>query len=482
MADKQRIALRFSEEIYATRQDVIRELRTSMVDTFWNDILDYREHFLRPLPLNDANNRPFHIVMCSLVQNLTNTVERKLNKHMMQYAKLKNFRFSTHQYVHEKLLSNILSTYAKVKGIEIDEETLIKLSGPNNVPLYENHIELLHFLHGYRFAIKTYQSPIDEDYLAKLYSAISGNNELTHLYREFDPRSANQNAIINKIYDYAPARYLEKMMGDLLRFIQSSNLPSIVKSIIVAYYIHYAKPFDNYNDEIAILLLFSLLAQADLDESAFAIDILNLFDHNDVNLDSILREVQKSNDITYFLIHALSHVEKVVDELAKFFLNVQMSEVKKEQFVEKKEETNDEPINLFDSLALAKKEEEEKIHADEKDESVDDESLEKRQVPLYQEAPNQAISIANLSLGLDEKDAQKLEEHLLESNPRLKRGEAYFYARHCTLGKYYTIAQYKKTLGCAYETARTSMETLVKEGYYVKEQIKNKFIYTPKKR
>ena len=38
MADKQRIALRFSEEIYATRQDVIRELRTSMVDTFWNDI------------------------------------------------------------------------------------------------------------------------------------------------------------------------------------------------------------------------------------------------------------------------------------------------------------------------------------------------------------------------------------------------------------------------------------------------------------
>ena len=159
-----------------------------------------------------------------------------------------------------------------------------------------------------------------------------------------------------------------------------------------------------------------------------------------------------------------------------------MSEVKKEQFVEKKEETNDEPINLFDSLALAKKEEEEKIHADEKDESVDGESLEKRQVPLYQEAPNQAISIANLSLGLDEKDAQKLEEHLLESNPRLKRGEAYFYARHCTLGKYYTIAQYKKTLGCAYETARTSMETLVKEGYYVKEQIKNKFIYTPKKR
>ena len=73
----------------------------------------------------------------------------------------------------------------------------------------------------------------------------------------------------------------------------------------------------------------------------------------------------------------------------------------------------------------------------------------------------------------------RLEQDLLESDPSLKKGEAYFYARHCTMNKRYTIAQYKKELGCAYETARTSMEHLAELGYYRKEQVKNKFVYTP---
>ena len=67
-------------------------------------------------------------------------------------------------------------------------------------------------------------------------------------------------------------------------------------------------------------------------------------------------------------------------------------------------------------------------------------------------------------------------------DPSLKKGEAYFYARHCTMHMNYTIAQYKKALGCAYETARTSMEHLVELHYYEKAQVKNKFVYTPIKK
>ena len=81
--------------------------------------------------------------------------------------------------------------------------------------------------------------------------------------------------------------------------------------------------------------------------------------------------------------------------------------------------------------------------------------------------------------GLNEADATKLENHLLELNPNLTHGQAYFYARHCTIGMNYTISQYKKSLGCAYETARTSMDNLVYLGYYRKELLKNKYIYTP---
>ena len=61
----------------------------------------------------------------------------------------------------------------------------------------------------------------------------------------------------------------------------------------------------------------------------------------------------------------------------------------------------------------------------------------------------------------------------------LRKTQAHFYARHCSLGKYYTIQQFKKMEKVVYETARTSMDMLAKLGYYKKEQIKNKFVYTP---
>jgi len=46
----------------------------------------------------------------------------------------------------------------------------------------------------------------------------------------------------------------------------------------------------------------------------------------------------------------------------------------------------------------------------------------------------------------------------------------------------YTINQFQKEIGCAYETARTSMDHLVELGFYRKEMYKKKFIYLPVKR
>lgn len=68
---------------------------------------------------------------------------------------------------------------------------------------------------------------------------------------------------------------------------------------------------------------------------------------------------------------------------------------------------------------------------------------------------------------------------LVELYPHIKYTQALFYARHRTVGRYYTISQFKNFLDCAYETARTSMEFLTAIGLYNKEQLKNKFVYTP---
>ena len=478
MADK-RLVLRFSEEMYATKEDVKRELRISLVDNFWNDILDYRENFMRPLALYDAEQKSLYLTMCGLVQNQVNQIERKLSKNMMQFNKSKNLRYSSYFYLKDKLDFDILKKYAEVKGIDIDDETIIKLLSPHPVPTYERHMLLASFNETLKLVKKSYLNPIDEDYLAKLYSSISGNDELTYLYRYYDPKTSSSNVLVNKIYDYMPARLLEKSMGELLNFIKSSALPSLLKAIVFAYYINYAKPFDDFNDELAILLALSIFASSDLDESAFSLNIIDLFVRND-RLDALLKEVQKSGDVTYFLLYALKKIEANLDELNKLYVETTLNEVKKESLedVPSKPLVQTEPTSLFD-FEPEDVGEVENVELAKPKEVVEEK---KEEIKQYDASAHQAINLSSLALGLDEKDAQKLEEHLLESNPRLKRGEAYFYARHCTLGKFYTIAQYKKNLGCAYETARTSMDTLVSEGYYEKQKIKNKYIYTPKKR
>jgi hypothetical protein len=58
-----------------------------------------------------------------------------------------------------------------------------------------------------------------------------------------------------------------------------------------------------------------------------------------------------------------------------------------------------------------------------------------------------------------EEDVKSIIKNLLESNPLLRPKQAEFYARHRTLGKYYTISMYKKEMDVVYETARTSMDT-----------------------
>ena len=112
---------------------------------------------------------------------------------------------------------------------------------------------------------------------------------------------------------------------------------------------------------------------------------------------------------------------------------------------------------------------------------VEEKKTIKVEEPKVENEPK-GLAVSYIPPELDEKTALRLERHLLELDVRLKKGQAYFYARHCTLGMYYTIDQYKKAVKCVYETARTSMDQLAEFGYYKKEQIGKKFVYTPVER
>jgi hypothetical protein len=197
----------------------------------------------------------------------------------------------------------------------------------------------------------------------------------------------------------------------------------------------------------------------DFDEVSALLDFEQILSDNEEQVAKIIHEVKKTNDSTYLLVYCLDLSESIATELLDLLQNVSVKTIRNEYY---------DPNPSTGGVAVATR-----------PTTVTD-----LNGPVSEEAASQiefevSVALPTLPIGLEERDAVKIEEHLVEIYPTLKRGQAYFYARHCTIGKYYTIAQYKRLLGCAYETARTSMDNLVELGFYRKEKLNNKFIYTP---
>ena len=49
------LAIRFTEETYATKAEVSRELRMSLIDNIWSNILKYRATYYRYLTLKSID-------------------------------------------------------------------------------------------------------------------------------------------------------------------------------------------------------------------------------------------------------------------------------------------------------------------------------------------------------------------------------------------------------------------------------------------
>ena len=64
----QNLQVRFTDEKYATRQDVARALGTNLIDPIWAQILEYRKKDSQKLNLADLTKTPYNICFCQLIQ------------------------------------------------------------------------------------------------------------------------------------------------------------------------------------------------------------------------------------------------------------------------------------------------------------------------------------------------------------------------------------------------------------------------------
>lgn len=481
MANKE-IAIEYTEEKYTSRNEMSRSIGFQISDLMWKKVTDYRANFNHSISLKWFGSKNFALCVYPTFASKVNQVEGKINRIISQ-ANALNKTNGDSQYFKVSCFKRLLKENAKTIGLTIDDGRLSKLISSEN-PFDQGEEKLLNYLSALEFIETKYVNNIDVDFLAELYSKVTGISELTYFYRDRNDVNVNSLSVVSRVYESAPCEYIEIMMDSLFDFIKNANISVIVKALIAYEYILIIKPFNDYNDEIAVLVAKAILAHFSYGEVAalFNLEVLNSYTKEAKRKINI--EVQQNVDLTYALVEYIDSVDSSLSEVLTMLRDFSVKELRNDFY--KTDEISEEPVEVQEKVEPLPQIKPARV-------------LEETPAPTPASAPApkieptpmpepvkqeetivpKGLAVDYIPPELDEKQASRLEQHLLEMDVRLKRGEAHFYARHCTLGMYYTIDQYKKTVKCVYETARTSMDHLAELGYYNKQQVGKKFVYSP---
>ncbi|MCR4880147.1 MAG: hypothetical protein K5906_04250 [Bacilli bacterium] len=469
------LAFRFTEEKYASKSEVMKDLNTSLVDNIWANIINYRKQYNIGLGIHSFNKSEYVLCNCQFVISKNAQAEMKLLRVMKETSALADEDFKGLEFIcYQSLLRSV------AKNNELDDSEIRMRGVLRNEfrTLDRASLILPRYIEALNYIKKNYVRSVDLNFISEVHGLLVGDPFSN--FRKVEDDSAANRVVIDRIYTSAPVNLIEPLMLELCDFINNSSLNPIIKAYIAYYFIIMVKPFARYSEETAALIAKDIIARESMGEIACILPLEHLLIEPNEDLAKLYNNIQRYNDMTYFVRYGLDFNEGVISLLIDKIVDYKAQLIKEEFYAPDVEEKKAEPAPAVESTPIPEplpKVEEKKVEV--KPEPV---KREEKRIVIQEERNEPALdqlAINYVPRGLDEREAARLEVHLLELDPSLKKGEAKFYARHCTLGKMYTIQQFKQANRCAYETARTGMEHLVQLGYYRKEQIKNKFVYTP---
>lgn len=477
---------RFSNERYLTMTQVSKTLGTTLIDDIWKEVLTYRSAFMSQLSLRTVERNRLRIVLTPKINDRITQLDRRLSRIQMR---LNEFMVQDEQKLHIKTLlyKDILKTVASTYDITFNEAIVAQLINGSASVLTPREMFLHDYFRGLELLQTSKERVFDETLLADIGRLFNMPPLSNYIYRTTEVKSARHVAVINNIQNHVLVNQIVDAINDFYAFFKNSrssgNLPTIAMAAVILFFFDYIKPFEVHSELIAIILAKSYLAQNELELLAPYLNFELLLEKYNEAREDIFSEVKKSSDITYFLDLFMNVVNESLEIIEERIAYVATHELIAEKH-ELDEEIGDDLPLANDLFTHARQEQ---ISA-RKPTPVFSPKPGAVQLPVAEEkegmiTPTEAnLGVSELPLSLSENDILRLERHLREIDPSLSRASAYFYARHCTIGKYYTINDFKEVTGCAYETARTSMDHLAYSGYYRKEKFKNKFLYTPMKK
>ena len=294
------LAIRFTENKYATRSEVSRELKMSLIDNIWSNILNYRSTFNHYLTIKSIEKNSLVICQCPSVSALCNATDMKLLNLMREHTKL-DATTGDLAYFEDQCLILSLKALAKEYDLDVTDAYLRSLIHGDVREFNKENRILVNYLAALQYVKRAYMNPIDVDMLANIYSRVTGNEEITSFYRTQEDRNHGNRVIIDRVYTCAPTSLIDGMVSSLFAFINNSTLNAASKAAIAYYYLVYIRPFDVFSDEIALLMAKAIIAHNDVGEVGALLPLESLLSQDQEEIAKIFVEVQKSNDTTYFV-------------------------------------------------------------------------------------------------------------------------------------------------------------------------------------
>ena len=140
------IAVRFTEDKYATKNEVSRELKISVIDGVWDKILSYRAPLCHYLAIRETDKNQLRVCLCPTISSNLNTVEAKLLRIVSEANKLDSVN-SDKQYFRQSCLVKNLQNIALANLAVSDEQHVrgVLLGSTNDVAL-ANYLKALRYV------------------------------------------------------------------------------------------------------------------------------------------------------------------------------------------------------------------------------------------------------------------------------------------------------------------------------------------------
>lgn len=497
---------------YLSKKEMDKAYGPIVSQTFWTEVVKYRREHALSLPFRSIEGYPFSLTVTDTLKGKWDGMGERLN------ATIRSISSSLNEKERKELRKNLffvsLKSLSTLEGAAISDLSLKAAINGTYGEKEEGHKSVLNYLSALdAYSEKSALSP-SEDLLAESYMKALGVSELVSFYREAKGKpSIGQTGMFLRSQKGAPDGEIEYYLEPFFQFLKDDEEPTLVSLAAILFYLPYIAPFESHNEGVTLLFAKDLLAFKFAKESFF-LPLERLLEPSKAFLEA-RHETIANRDLTYFVQYLLLSLASLLKEVedaiksAKIAIYApeynQLSEEEKEAVSEEALTQPLPPKNeqlTLDSFGGLNQEEQDLTAGTNEEETTksslvtpEEEKEAPKKEPKNALSPSRLISVEEMmeakkerpTFGyeadiLSEKEAKEYARYLLETNPNLNKKQALFLSTHCTEGRFYSIQQFKSFTHCVYETARTSMDKLAKEGYYEKLQVKNKFVYTPKKK